>query len=322
MNAEKKSYPITVMSGLLDPKHIEKIGAKTPLWAYLWFLWQRKKNKKGWVCGGNVLKYEELAKKLCVSLPTLKRYIDTLRGEYIEVERSCYGVRVKILKPKPISRSINPDTSHSRSIRTDTAEVSELIPPISKREKQRERNKHTVQRGRCDLAKFFSYVDSKILPQKFNPGKSGYAALLLFARHYKATYGENPKIVMGKHLKLASTWIETFGARVPVKIKMFFSKHKVTWIGANNRKTVEIFNAEIDKIDIRNKDGEIPKHELQQANARLTLCIQQDIPLNLDESGLPKNDHEYDAQVGACTDRAWRELCNERKDEWQREIKK
>lgn len=127
------------------------------------------------------------------------------------------------------------------------------------KEKHKDKRQATGSRTTW-LSQFFKYVDEFIeaadkekdisWSHGFDASTKPYDALLYFAVCYKQTYKENPNIQKGKHLAMASHWVTIYKELLPLKIGRFFKEHTVTWIKAGDRKTVEIFNVELPRVNL------------------------------------------------------------------------
>jgi DNA-binding transcriptional regulator YhcF (GntR family) len=100
-----KSYPFTIYSGILEPKHYKKIGSA--LWLFLWFVSSTTKEVErdgvtwGIVLGNKPLKLNELAKIFDVNEKTVRRWLDDLeKHEYIKVTRAAYGLIITVKNSK------------------------------------------------------------------------------------------------------------------------------------------------------------------------------------------------------------------------------
>jgi hypothetical protein len=95
------SFPIRIFSGLVEPKHFERIGSA--LWVFLLFVdWvTEEKNGKGFVLGGSAINYDRVKARLPISSRQYNRHIDVLRKEgYIETGRKTGGLKITVLKSK------------------------------------------------------------------------------------------------------------------------------------------------------------------------------------------------------------------------------
>lgn len=100
-----ESYPFTIYSGILEPKHYKKIGSA--IWLFLWFVSSTTKEVErdgvtwGIVLGNKPLKLNELAKIFDVNEKTVRRWLEDLeKHEYIKVTRAPYGLIVTVKNSK------------------------------------------------------------------------------------------------------------------------------------------------------------------------------------------------------------------------------
>lgn len=129
-----KGFGIHVKNDLLDPKHVENMGAS--VWLYMWFLDKMtsiNENGVGKVLGGKPVIYEEVIVEIPLSVANYRRYIKRLKEHgYINTIRTPYGLSVtvnKAFKPQLQKRSIKNDTSGGREMyQNRTRDVSKPIP--------------------------------------------------------------------------------------------------------------------------------------------------------------------------------------------------
>jgi predicted transcriptional regulator len=91
------SFPFPTYSGLLEPKHYNRIGSA--LWLFLWCISSTTKDIEkdgvawGIVLGNKPIKREELAERFGVDEKTIRRWIKSLEEHgYIRVTRAPYGM--------------------------------------------------------------------------------------------------------------------------------------------------------------------------------------------------------------------------------------
>jgi hypothetical protein len=102
MNGDDLSHPFFVWSGVLEQKHIKKIGQA--IWLFLWLINATTEERRmddgeyqGWVYGGKPLKFAELAKFLSTSERSIQRHVRTLfDGEYIDLLLTPYGYQFRV----------------------------------------------------------------------------------------------------------------------------------------------------------------------------------------------------------------------------------
>lgn len=102
MNGEQPSHPIYLWNGILEPKHIEKIGPA--IWLFLWLINATTEERRmddgeyqGWVYGGKPLKFAELAGFLSASERSIRRHVDTLfEGGYIDLLLTPHGYQFRV----------------------------------------------------------------------------------------------------------------------------------------------------------------------------------------------------------------------------------
>lgn len=118
------SFYFPVYTGLLTPKHRERIGPA--IWEFLWLVSKVTKEVQeegetlGIVLGGRPVKLAEIAAELGGSERTVKRNIARLKDEgYIETVRAPYGEIYKVRKSKKFvhkNRSAKNGTSEHREV--------------------------------------------------------------------------------------------------------------------------------------------------------------------------------------------------------------
>lgn len=118
-NGEKQSHTFPVWNGLLEPKHLKRIGPALAL-----FLWCVDKvteerdmrslddsgetGRFGLVHGGKPFKIDEIAKDLGLSRMTARRYLERLAWHsYIEVVRLPYGLQIRVSKSAKFTEEYN-----------------------------------------------------------------------------------------------------------------------------------------------------------------------------------------------------------------------
>ena len=96
MSCAAKSPMITVSAGLLDPRHLHRMGSA--LAEFLCLVdWQT--DKSGTVRGGAPVKIQEIADRLGRSRRSVERNLGRL-ANYIEIRRTSYGLIFKIKAAK------------------------------------------------------------------------------------------------------------------------------------------------------------------------------------------------------------------------------
>src|SRR3990167_7764240 len=91
-------YDIGAKEGLLDIKHIEKMG--TAVWLFL-YLVARSTDANGNVLGYTPLQYERVKKELGITRDRNVSWIETLRTEgYIKTQKTMRGLMIKVNNPK------------------------------------------------------------------------------------------------------------------------------------------------------------------------------------------------------------------------------
>jgi DNA-binding Lrp family transcriptional regulator len=96
---DRNSYPIYVWNGILEPKHLKRIGPALAL--FLWLIDRTTKecNGIGDVLGGKPVKAEEIAKSMGVDERTTRRRMDRLeRHDYIDRTLTPRGYTVRVMK--------------------------------------------------------------------------------------------------------------------------------------------------------------------------------------------------------------------------------
>src|ERR1700687_3689492 len=110
---DKPSYPICVWNGILEPRHLKKIGIA--IWEFLWLIDAITKEQDGigWVYGKSPFKIERIADDLGIGKSTVRRNLDRLKdGGYIVTERVKHGLVVGVVNSKKIRPKLsNPDRS-------------------------------------------------------------------------------------------------------------------------------------------------------------------------------------------------------------------
>lgn len=135
----RESFPFPMYSGLLEPKHYEKIG--NSIWLFLWCISSttkeeiREGEKWGIVMGNKPVEIDELAERFGVNRSTVKRWIKTLQDhDYIRTKRAPYGLIFSVRNSKKFDEKgkvINaPSVVRDRSnmnheINTDGANLSQ-----------------------------------------------------------------------------------------------------------------------------------------------------------------------------------------------------
>ena len=120
------SFPIRIFSGLVEPKHFQRIGSA--LWVFLLLVdWvTEEKNGKGSVLGGIPINYDRVKTRIPISSRQYNRHIDVLRKEgYIETERKTGGLKITVLK----SKKFPPTSKRNKSDLPNTADHGESDTP-------------------------------------------------------------------------------------------------------------------------------------------------------------------------------------------------
>lgn len=95
-----KGFGIEIKNNLLEPKHVEKMGAA--VWLYMWLLDKMTSITEagmGKILGGKPVKYEEVGAELGISERTYRRWVESLRGGgYIKTKQAPYGLVITIDK--------------------------------------------------------------------------------------------------------------------------------------------------------------------------------------------------------------------------------
>jgi hypothetical protein len=97
-----KGYSIGVRAGLVDVKHMERMGMS--LWLFLWAVRsQTSKTRDGWgvVLYGRPVTYEHIHSETGFPVRTVRRWMDMLtEGGYLRTEREPHGMKIYIAKEK------------------------------------------------------------------------------------------------------------------------------------------------------------------------------------------------------------------------------
>lgn len=95
-----KGFPFEIKNNLLEPKHVDNMGAS--VWLFMWLndkVTSITEEQIGVVLGGKPVKYEEIKKELGISKNTYTRWLDKLlEYPYIRADRTPYGIRFQVLK--------------------------------------------------------------------------------------------------------------------------------------------------------------------------------------------------------------------------------
>ena len=102
MNGEEPSHPIYLWNGILESKHLKRIGPA--IWLFLWLINATTEERlcedgkyQGWVYGGKPLTYRELAQFLNTSERSIQRHVKTLfDGHYIDLLLTPYGYQFRV----------------------------------------------------------------------------------------------------------------------------------------------------------------------------------------------------------------------------------
>ena len=94
-----KGFYITIKNGLLEPKHVEKIG--NSIWLFLWLLDKmtiiNHETGEGIVLGGKPVKFDEVKKDLGITEKTYSRWVAILESsKYISTIRAPHGLCFKV----------------------------------------------------------------------------------------------------------------------------------------------------------------------------------------------------------------------------------
>jgi hypothetical protein len=102
MHGDGLSHPFYVWSGLLEPKHVKKIGPR--LWVLLWCIRRTTrekgegKDRLGYVLGGKPVLYREIAADLGFKERTVRRHVDQLVfAGYIDTTQTPRGLCIRVL---------------------------------------------------------------------------------------------------------------------------------------------------------------------------------------------------------------------------------
>lgn len=119
-SALRRPLNIGIQSGLLDPRHIERM--KKAVWMYLWCVrCQTQRDGGKWVLGGMPLTYDEMARRSGFSARNIRYWLNRLRAHgYVIVHYAQYKkMRIEITKPKkwPSSLTVNSQSSKKPSNR-------------------------------------------------------------------------------------------------------------------------------------------------------------------------------------------------------------
>jgi hypothetical protein len=96
---DKESHPIYIWNGILEPKHLKRLGSAFPLFVWLIDRTTKEHNGIGVVLGGKPLKAEEIAVSMGVYEQTIRRHLDRLEQHgYIERTLTPHGYTIRIRK--------------------------------------------------------------------------------------------------------------------------------------------------------------------------------------------------------------------------------
>jgi hypothetical protein len=96
---EKDSHPIYLWNGILEPKHLKRLGPGFSLFVWLVDRTTKEQDGIGDVLGGKPLKAQEIGKSMGVCEQTIRRRLDRLeRHGYIERTLTPYGYVVRVKK--------------------------------------------------------------------------------------------------------------------------------------------------------------------------------------------------------------------------------
>lgn len=132
-----KGFYISIKNDLLEPKHIENMGAS--VWLYMWLLDKMtsvNENGIGKTLGGQPVTYELVEKELGLSTRTYRRWVELLRDAgYIDTLRTPYGLVITVNKAAKIfaGRSAKSGTSPSAN-RLEVPKVAHPDVPKSARD--------------------------------------------------------------------------------------------------------------------------------------------------------------------------------------------
>lgn len=96
---EKDSHPIYLWNGVLEPKHLKRLGPAFPL--FVWFIDRTTQEQDGIgiVLGGKPVTAEEVAESMGVDERTTRRQMDRLEHHgYIERTLTPRGYTVRVMK--------------------------------------------------------------------------------------------------------------------------------------------------------------------------------------------------------------------------------
>jgi biotin operon repressor len=96
---DRESHPIYIWNGVLEPKHLKRIGPALPL--FLWLIDRTTKEHEGVgdVLGGKPVPGEEIAESMGVDERTIRRWMDLLeRQGYIGRTLTPRGYNVRVMK--------------------------------------------------------------------------------------------------------------------------------------------------------------------------------------------------------------------------------
>lgn len=139
-----KGFGIYVKNNLLEPKHIEAMGAS--VWMYMWLLDKMtsvNENGIGKTLGGQPITFDMVEAELGISVRTYRRWVDQLRDAgYVQTLRTPYGLVITVNKAeKPFkkrsaksgaSKKLNdvPEVTHpdNRDVPDLSSEVPQTVP--------------------------------------------------------------------------------------------------------------------------------------------------------------------------------------------------
>ena len=93
-----KSFVIGLVNGILDGKHVERIGPA--LWLYCWLI-DKQTKKDGRVLGGRPITSQEIMKDLGVTQDRIVDWTKRLEG-YVETKRTPRGLIFTVKNPKKV----------------------------------------------------------------------------------------------------------------------------------------------------------------------------------------------------------------------------
>lgn len=123
------SYPFPIFSGLLEPKHYNRIG--NAVWFFIWCISSTTKEEEaegvvwGRVLGSKPMKLSELAEPFGVDSKTVSRWIKSLEEHgYIRVTRAPYGLIIAVKNSKKYRERVDKNVRSEEGEQTDLSDLS------------------------------------------------------------------------------------------------------------------------------------------------------------------------------------------------------